>query len=96
MKLICQKGAYLAGSHSVQMEMAYTKNFTSGFFGGEGFILQSLQGTTNNNVGGEETVFLKAYGTVVKKEIKEGESLRVSSGSLVCMTSKIDYDVTTM
>ena len=96
MKLICQKGAYLAGSHSVQMEMAFTKSFTSGFFGGEGFILQSLQGTTNNNVGGEETVFLKAYGTVVKKEIKEGESLRVSSGSLVCMTSTIDYDVTTM
>ena len=96
MKLICQKGAYLAGSHSVLMEMAYTKSFTSGFFGGEGFILQSLQGTTNNNVGGEETVFLKAYGTVVKKEIKEGESLRVSSGSLVCMTSTIDYDVTTM
>ena len=96
MKLICQKGAYLAGSHSVLMEMAYTKSFTSGFFGGEGFILQSLQGTTNNNVGGEETVFLTAYGTVVKKEIKEGESLRVSTGSLVCMTSTIDYDVTTM
>ena len=58
-KLICQKGAYLAGSHSVLMEMAYTKNFTSGFFGGEGFILQSLAAS---NVDRDETVFLKAYG----------------------------------
>ena len=35
-KLVCQKGAFLAGSHSILMEMAYTKSFTSGFFGGEG------------------------------------------------------------
>ncbi|KAL9186776.1 hypothetical protein ACHAXT_010496 [Thalassiosira profunda] len=91
-KLICQKGAFLAGSHSVAMEMAYTKTFTSGFFGGEGFILQSLQGT----VGEGEAAFLKAYGTVVKRELKEGETLRVSSGSLVCMTSTIDYNVQTM
>ena len=94
-KLVCQKGAYLAGSHSVAMEMAYTKNFSSGFFGGEGFILQSLQ-ATNVDGSGDETVFLKAYGTVVKKDLKEGETLRVSSGSLVCMTSDIDYDVSMM
>jgi len=92
-KLICQKGAFLAGSYSIAMEMTYTKSFTSGFFGGEGFILQSLQGTTDD---GEETAFMKAYGTVVKKELQPGETLRVSSGSLVCMTSTIDYDVTTM
>jgi len=92
-KLICQKGAFLAGSHSILMEMSYTKSFTGGFFGGEGFILQSLQGTTSD---GEETAFLKAYGTVVKKELRSGERLRVSSGSLVAMTSTIDYDVTTM
>lgn len=78
------------------MEMSYTKSFASGFFGGEGFILQSLQGTNQHDVGDDETVFLKAYGTVVKKEIKDGETLRVSSGSLVCMTSTVDYDVTTM
>ena len=95
-KLVCQKGAYLAGSHSVAMEMAYTKNFSSGFFGGEGFILQSLQATNVDGSGSDETVFLKAYGTVVKKDLKDGETLRVSSGSLVCMTSDVDYDVTMM
>lgn len=83
----------LAGSHSVLMEMAFTKSFTSGFFGGEGFVLQSLRAS---DVGADETVFLKAYGTVVKRELKEGETLRVSSGSLVAMTSTIDFDVTTL
>ena len=42
-KLICQKGAYLAGSYGVTMDMAYVKSFAGGFFGGEGFILQCLQ-----------------------------------------------------
>ncbi|KAL7514859.1 hypothetical protein ACHAXN_012269 [Cyclotella atomus] len=92
-QLICQKGAYLAGSHTVLMEMAYTKNFTSGFFGGEGFVLQSLRAESNSD---DETVFLKAYGTSVKRDLKEGETLRVSSGSLVAMTSDVDFDVTTL
>jgi uncharacterized protein (AIM24 family) len=47
------------------MEMAFTKNFTSGFFGGEGFVLQSLEGSDSTNRG--ETAFLKAYGTVVTR-----------------------------
>jgi uncharacterized protein (AIM24 family) len=64
-RLICQKGAFLAGSHSINMEMAFTKNFTSGFFVGEGFVLQSLEGSDSTNRG--ETAFLKAYGTVVKR-----------------------------
>jgi len=96
-KLICQKGAFLAGSHSVQMDMAFTKTFSAGFFGGEGFVLQSLQGTLSASASGEgDTVFLKAYGTVVHKTLKENETLRISSGSLVAMTSTIDYDVTTL
>ena len=108
--LICQKGAYMAGSHSIIMEMAFTKTFTGGFFGGEGFVLQKLRGCSSGGDGGsevgsghnedledvEETVFLKAYGTVVKKTLRSNEMLRVSSGSLVAMTSTIDYDVTMM
>ena len=92
-KLICQKGAYLAGSHSIEMEMAFTKSFTSGFFGGEGFVLQSLRAS---HIDADETVFLKAYGTVIKKELQEGETLRMSSGCLIAMTSSIDFDVTTL
>ncbi len=75
------------------MEMSYTKSLTRGFFGGEEFILQSLQGTRDD---AKETAFLKAYGTVVKKELREGETLQISSGTLVAMTSTIDYYVQTM
>lgn len=81
--LICQKGAYLASNPSVNIEMAFTKNFTSGFFGGEGFVLQKLEG--------EGDVLVKAGGTLVIKELEEGESLRVTSGSLVAFTDTVDY-----
>ena len=60
----------------------------SGFFGSEGFILQALLG--------DGDVFCKAGGTVIKKELKQGETLRVSSGSLVAFTQEIQYDVQMM
>eukprot|EP00984_Skeletonema_dohrnii_P034408 scaffold33550_cov114-Skeletonema_dohrnii-CCMP3373.AAC.3 len=95
--VICQKGAYLAGSHSILMEMAFTKTFTGGFFGGEGFVLQKLRsGSNEEQHDDDETVFLKAYGTLVKKTLLPNETLRVSSGSLVAMTSNVEYDVTTL
>lgn len=81
--LVCQKGAYLASSPSINIEMAFTKSFTSGFFGGEGFVLQKLEG--------DGDVLIKAGGTLVTKELEEGESLRVTSGSLVAFTSTVDY-----
>jgi uncharacterized protein (TIGR00266 family) len=82
-KLVCQKGALLCASHTVNIEMEFTKNFSSGFFGGEGFILQALTG--------EGDVFLKAGGTLIRRELDEGEKLRVSSGSLVGFSSGVDY-----
>ena len=107
-KLLCQKGAFLAGSHTVEMTMAFTKSMGAGFFGGEGFVLQSLQGRVNDDDGSsgsstgsncvaqEDTVFLKAYGAIVHKTLRPNETLRISSGSLVCMTSTIDYDITVL
>jgi len=68
--------------------MEFTKNFMSGFFGSEGFILQALLG--------DGDVFCKAGGTIIKKELKSGETLRVSSGSLVAFTQEIHYDVQMM
>ncbi len=87
-KIVCQKGAYLASSVDVDIQMEFTKKFTAGFFGGEGFILQSLTG--------EGDVFVKAGGTLVKKDLEEGETLRVSSGSLVAFTQDVQFDVQTM
>jgi uncharacterized protein (AIM24 family) len=74
-KIVCQKGALLCASHTVNIEMEFTKNFTSGFFGGEGFVLQKLTG--------DGDVFVKAGGALIRRDLKEGETLRASSGCLV-------------
>jgi len=86
--LICQRGAYLASNPSVDIEMAYTKRLSTGFFGGQGFILQKLFG--------EGDVLVKAGGTLVTKDLEEGETLRVTSGSIVAFTSEIEYDIEMM
>mmetsp|Transcript_40270 Transcript_40270/g.56696 ORF Transcript_40270/g.56696 Transcript_40270/m.56696 type:complete len:242 (+) Transcript_40270:46-771(+) len=81
--LLCQKGAYVASNPTTMIELAFTKSFMSGFFGSEGFVLQKLTG--------EGDVLVQASGTLVRRDLKEGETLRVSTGSLVCMTSSVDY-----
>jgi uncharacterized protein (TIGR00266 family) len=87
-KLVCQKGALLCASHTVDIDMEFTKNFKGGFFGGEGFILQALTG--------EGDVFVKAGGTLMRRDLEEGEQLRISSGCLVAFSSGVDYDVQMM
>lgn len=82
-KLVCQKGALLCASHTIDIHMEYSKNFSTGFFGGEGFILQGLTG--------EGDVFLKAGGTLIRRDLREGEKLRISSGCLVGFSSGVDY-----
>lgn len=82
-KLICQKGALLCASHTIDVTMEYSKNFATGFFGGEGFILQGLTG--------EGDVFLKGGGTIIRRDLKENEQLRISSGCLVAFSNGVDY-----
>ena len=82
-KLVCQKGALLCASHTVDIQMEFTKNMTSGFFGGEGFVLQALTG--------EGDVFVKAGGTLIRRDLDEDEQLRISSGCLVAFTQGVDY-----
>jgi uncharacterized protein (TIGR00266 family) len=84
-KIICQKGALLCASHTIDIEMEFAKKMTTGFFGGEGFVLQGLTG--------EGDVFVKAGGTLIRRELEEGEQLRISSGCLVAFSSGVDYDV---
>jgi uncharacterized protein (AIM24 family) len=86
--LICQKGAYMASNPSVNIEMEFTKSMTAGFFGGQGFVLQKLTG--------QGDVLVKGGGTVVKKDLREGETLRVTSGSIIAFESTIQYDVQMM
>jgi uncharacterized protein (TIGR00266 family) len=82
-KLVCQKSALLCASHTIDIEMEFSKSFSAGFFGGEGFVLQALTG--------EGDVFLKAGGTLIRRELNEGEQLRVSTGCLVGFTQGVDY-----
>lgn len=84
-KVVCQKGALLCASHTVDIEMEFTKSFSGGFFGGEGFVLQALTG--------DGEVFLKAGGTLIRRDLDEGEELRISSGCLVGFSQGVNYDV---
>lgn len=84
-KIICQKGALLCASHTVNIEIEVTKKFSTGFFGGEGFVLQALTG--------EGDVFIKAGGTLIKRELKPGEELKISSGCLVGFSNGTEYDI---
>lgn len=86
--LVCQKGAYVASNVGVDIELAFTKSFSAGFFGGEGFVLQKLSG--------QGDVLLQASGALIRKDLEEGQTMRVSSGALVCFTNTIDYDVQMM
>ncbi len=83
-ELICQKDSFLCAALGTQVTMAFNKKLGAGFFGGEGFILQKLQG--------DGMAFVHAGGTVIKKELK-GETLRVDTGCIVAFSPGIDYDI---
>jgi len=82
--MICQKDAFLCAALGTSVGIAFQKKLGAGFFGGEGFILQKLDG--------DGMAFLHAGGHIVKKTL-QGESLRVDTGCLVAFTSGIEYDI---
>ncbi|GAA0794821.1 TIGR00266 family protein [Marinobacterium sediminicola] len=83
-KVICQKDAFLCAALGTKVSITFNRRIGAGFFGGEGFILQKLEG--------DGMAFIQAGGTVVKKELN-GETLRVDTGCLVGFTEGIDYDI---
>jgi uncharacterized protein (TIGR00266 family) len=83
--LIAQKDSFLCGARGVNVTIAFTKRFGAGFFGGEGFILQRLEG--------DGLVFLHASGTLVTMDLAPGESLRVDTGCLVAFAPSVNYDI---
>ncbi|WP_195938323.1 TIGR00266 family protein [Romboutsia sp. 1001713B170131_170501_G6] len=84
-KLICQKDSFLCAAKGVSIGIDFRKKLGVGFFGGEGFILQKLEG--------DGLCFIHAGGTIVKKELMPGEKLKVDTGCLVAMTKDIKYDI---
>jgi uncharacterized protein (TIGR00266 family) len=82
---LCQKDGFLAAARGIDIDIAFTKRLGAGLFGGEGFILQRLQG--------DGLAFVHAGGTVVKKELAPGQTLRVDTGCLVAFAPTVDYDI---
>ena len=82
--MLCQKDAFLCAAKGTSVSIAFNKRFGAGFFGGEGFILQKLQG--------DGLAFLHAGGTVVERHLNN-ETLRVDTGCIVGFTPGIDYNI---
>tara|TARA_B110000211_G_scaffold41930_1_gene43583 strand:+ start:117 stop:911 length:795 start_codon:yes stop_codon:yes gene_type:complete len=82
--VICQKDAFLCAAKGTEITITLTKKLGAGFFGGEGFILQKLNG--------DGMAFLHAGGTIVEKQLN-GDKLRVDTGCIVGFTGNIDYSI---
>ena len=80
-----QKDGFLCAARGVDIDIAFTKRLGAGIFGGEGFILQRLSG--------QGLAFVHAGGTILKREMKAGETLRVDTGCLVAFAPTVDYDI---
>lgn len=84
-ELICQKDAFLCAARGVQVGIAFQKRILAGLFGGEGFILERLTG--------DGIAFVHAGGTIHRRELAAGETLRLDTGCLVALQPSVDYDV---
>ena len=82
---LCQRDSYLCSAGGVDISVAFTKRLGAGFFGGEGFILQKLEG--------DGLAFVHAGGTIVEKDLGPGETLKVDTGCLVALQPSVDYDI---
>ena len=83
--LICQKDAFLCAARGVSLGIFFQRRLSVGFFGGEGFIMQRLDG--------DGLAFVHAGGTVVKRELQPGQVLFVDTGCLVAMTLSVNFEV---
>ena len=87
-EIIAQKDSFLCAARGISLDIAFTRRIGAGFFGGEGFILQRLNG--------DGLAFVHACGALIERELKPGEQLRVDTGCLVAMQSTVDYDIRTV
>ncbi|OYY90223.1 MAG: TIGR00266 family protein [Sphingomonas sp. 28-66-16] len=85
--LICQKDAFLAAAKGVSIGIAFQRRVMTGLFGGEGFIMQKLDG--------DGWVFVQMGGTVVERDLRAGEQLHVDTGCLAAYTPGVEFDLVT-
>lgn len=84
-QLICQKDSFLCAAKGVQVGIFFQKKILTGLFGGEGFIMQKLDG--------DGQVFLHAGGTVIERVLNPGEVLHVDTGCVVAFEPKVEFDI---
>lgn len=84
-ELITQKDSFLVAAKGVSIGIAFQKRLGAGFFGGEGFIMERLQG--------DGWAFVHAGGTLIERTLAPGEVIRVDTGCLVALQPTIDYDI---
>lgn len=84
-KFICQKDAFLCAAKGVSIGIEFSRKLGRGLFGGEGFVMQKLEG--------DGMAFIHAGGTMAKKQLQRGETLRVDTGCLVGFTQGVNYDI---
>jgi uncharacterized protein (TIGR00266 family) len=83
--LICQKDSFLCAAKGVSLGIAFQKKLGVGLFGGEGFIMQKLEG--------DGMAFVHAGGTLMERTLAPGETLRVDTGCVVAFQPSVDFDI---
>jgi uncharacterized protein (TIGR00266 family) len=83
--LICQKDSFLCAAKGVSLGIALQRKLGVGFFGGEGFIMQKLEG--------DGLAFVHAGGTLLKRELQPGQTLMVDTGCVVAYTPSVDFEI---
>ncbi len=84
-KFICQKDSFLCAAKGVSIGIEFSKKLGRGLFGGEGFIMQKIEG--------DGMAFVHSGGTLAKKELGVGDVLKVDTGCIVGFTKEVDYDI---
>ena len=84
-KIICQKDSFLCAAKGVEIGIEFQKKLGTGLFGGEGFIMQKLEG--------DGMAFVHSGGFVVEKNLQQGELIKVDTGCIVGFTGTVDYDI---
>ncbi len=83
--ILCQKDSFICAARGIEIEVAFTKKLGVGLFGGEGFILQRLEGNG--------LVFIHAGGALLEMDLESGEALMVDTGCLAALAPSVDYDI---
>ena len=83
--LICQKDAFLCAAKGVSLGIYFQQKMSVGFFGGEGFVMQKLEG--------DGLAFVHAGGTVLKRELRAGQTLLIDTGCVVAFTPSVQFEI---